>query len=115
MHSSRVHTIRPLKYRGGGLCPHRDPPGQRPSGQRHPWTETPRDRDPLPVDIQTSVKRLPSQTSFASGKNAHTCTCILPEQIGAILDVQCNTVVRLVSSYLLHKQPQIAIRQFNLA
>ena len=63
----------------------RDPPGQRP-----PWTETPQtetpwtdtplnrhppDRDPSgqrqdpPVDRQTPVKTLPSQTSFVGGNN----------------------------------------------
>ena len=72
---------------------HRDPPGQRPP----PWTETPLDRHPpptgqtpphrtdtpldrdpsgqrgrdrdRPVDRQSPVKTLPSQTSFAGSKN----------------------------------------------
>ena len=49
MHSSRMGTTRMLLYGG-------------------PPTETPLDRHP-PVDRQTSVKTLPSQTWFAGGKN----------------------------------------------
>ena len=45
----------------------RDPPEWRP-----PWTET----ETPPVDRQTPVKTLPSQTSFAAGKNLHYITNI---------------------------------------
>ena len=53
---------------GTQIPPDREPSsGQRHSpGQRPPWTETlPGQRSP--VDRQTPVKTLPSQTSFADG------------------------------------------------
>ena len=98
MYSSRMRIARSLPDRGGGLPDKRppldrDPPGQRPQwtdtpldrdplDRDPPWTETPLDRDPLvrdppwietpppTVDRQTPVKTLPSQTSFAGGKNS---------------------------------------------
>ena len=53
MHSSRMRTACSLPYGVG--APRQRPPGQRP-----------------PVDRQTPVKTLPSQTSFAGGKNIFT-------------------------------------------
>ena len=54
----------------------RDPPGQRPPPRTEtPWTETPNGQRPpwketetSPMDKQTPVKTLPSQTSLAGGK-----------------------------------------------
>ena len=81
MHSSRMHTDRSLLYINppDRAPPDRDPPGQRPPWTETHWTKNPLDREPLdrdppgmetettPVDRQTPVKTLPSETSFAGG------------------------------------------------
>ena len=72
----------------------RDPLDRDPSGQSPPWTETPqtetpRDRDPgetpwtetPPVDRQTPVKTLPSQTSFAGGNDQGCSAFVIQENM----------------------------------
>ena len=61
-----TETPSPWKETPHTETPWTEPPGQRPPGQRSPWTETPPPslgRDP-PMDRQTPVKTLLSQTSF---------------------------------------------------
>ena len=78
-----MRTACSLPYGGGGGggvfmtetppdrgLPWTETPRQRLPGQRPPDREPP-DRDPT-VDRQTPVKTLPSQTSFAGGKNIFT-------------------------------------------
>ena len=91
----------------------RDPQDRNPSEQRHPWTETPGQRPPgqrplrqrpsgqrppPPVDRQTPVKTLPSQTSFTHGNNKNLNIWHLLYKIGIEVSSKVLAKIKVASS-----------------